>query len=151
MGHKSEDTFLSYLSDTSGLNVQDLVNGQQPDHGLMETLQSMVLSYRITADSLNPEDEDPSIAPILKPTSFREGVVRPTQSAAMQLILHRDRLRAEVVQIFYGTTGSSDFDRTVSVLTEMASTGPRPAPTYPDVQSIQGQLCPYCEANIWQT
>ena len=122
MGHKSEDTFLSYLSDTSGLNVQDMVNGLQPDHRLMETLQSMVLSYRVTANSPGPEHEDPTITSDLKTTSFGEGVVRPAQSATMQLVLRQDRLRAEIVRTFYGTTSSPDFDRTVSVLAEMLIT-----------------------------
>ncbi|GIZ36574.1 hypothetical protein CKM354_000004400 [Cercospora kikuchii] len=48
MGHKSDDTFLSYLSDISGLNMQDLVNGRDPDHQLMESLQSMASTYRNT-------------------------------------------------------------------------------------------------------
>lgn len=45
MGQKSDDTFLSYLSDISGLNTQDMVNGRAPDNLLMESLQSMALSF----------------------------------------------------------------------------------------------------------
>ena len=155
MGHKSEDTFLSYLSDVSGLNVQDIVNGQKPDHALMETLQSMALSYRVPANPPSPEDEDPDIVPNQAHTSFRAGVVRPTPSAIVQLILKHDTLRAKVVEAFYGQnlTGAADladFSRTVLMLVEMASTAPRPALDYPDVKPIQGRLCPCCGADIWQ-
>lgn len=146
MGHKSEDTFLSYLSDTSGLNVQDMVNGRQPDHRLMESLQSMALGYRTAADSPSPEDDNLDTGT----TSFLEGVVRPAQSKAMRLILDRDRLREEAVDLLYSSESSTDFNLTVSILAKMASTGPRSALVYQGVQPMQGRRCPYCKADIWK-
>lgn len=143
MGHKSEDTFLSYLSDTSGLNMQDLVN----DHQLMEAMQTMVMSYRATIDAYSIERDDGTIK---EPTSFRNGVVRPASPSATQLIMQQDRVRANIVDLFYLSTGPADFDQAVALLAKAASTGPRLPLTYPGVQSIQDRLCPYCKEDIYQ-
>lgn len=143
MGHKSEDTFLSYLSDTSGLNVQDMVNGQQPDNSLMENLQSMVLSFRGQNEPGKPDD-----ASIIKPaedfTSYQQGVVRPAQSTSVKLILNYDEPRSDLVDRFYGPTVLPRFNDNVTLMARMADTGPRPALNYAGVQDEHDKRCPYC-------
>ena len=41
MGHKSDDTFMSYISRVSGVDVQSIMNGRTPDQETIDFLRSM--------------------------------------------------------------------------------------------------------------
>lgn len=41
MGHKSDDVFMHYISAVSGVDIQNVVNGRDPDQALIDYVRSM--------------------------------------------------------------------------------------------------------------
>jgi len=51
MGHKSDDTFMAYISRISGVHVQAIANGQEPDQEAIDFLRSMRTKLNTNAGS----------------------------------------------------------------------------------------------------
>lgn len=43
MGHKSDDVFMHYISAVSGVDIQNVINGRDPDQALIDHVRSMQL------------------------------------------------------------------------------------------------------------
>ena len=41
MGHKSDDVFMHYISAVSGVDIQNVINGRDPDQALIDYVRSM--------------------------------------------------------------------------------------------------------------
>jgi len=41
MGHKNDDVFAHYVSNTSGVDIQNVINNREPDQGLIDYVRSM--------------------------------------------------------------------------------------------------------------
>lgn len=96
MGHKSDDVFMHYISAVSGVDIQNVINGRDPDQALIDHVRSMQL--RIDHD-----------AP-LRDRSRLTDVVRRNPNA-LDFAAQREEYFARDEDIFEGTRSAQPFTK----------------------------------------
>lgn len=120
MGHKNNDTFMSYISNISGVDVQNIISGRQQDQATIDFLRSM--RTHIDFDAPRPKGsslEDlrygkPSISQersvysasardrtqgTITSLPLNDRVVRPPPSRAFGQYLKFDQARAKLISL----------------------------------------------------
>ncbi|KAM0719003.1 hypothetical protein Q7P37_004908 [Cladosporium fusiforme] len=99
MGHKSDDVFMHYISAVSGVDIQNVINGRDPDQALIDHVRSMQL--RIDHD-----------AP-LRDRSRLTDVLR-RNPGAQDFATQREEYFAREEDIFEGTSSAQPFTKSAN-------------------------------------
>jgi hypothetical protein len=167
MGQKNDDVFLSYISRISGVDTQAIINGKEPDQGLMNVLQGMAVN--LNTDASKPHGSqltdirghpkaigrpEKSIRPPPTPSadpprvqSYEDNIPRPPASRSFLRYLSWEPDRQHVIRAFYDAPAKYSFDSVVAHLSRIAD----PSHVkwhYPQAGPDKENRCPDCEKPV---
>ncbi|PPJ60936.1 hypothetical protein CBER1_08602 [Cercospora berteroae] len=153
MGHKSDDTFLHYISSVSAVDTQAMLHERDPETELLEFIKSAAL-HRTTKqhEQLPQDDVFPLRSTYLEASVGHRGIAdyysstkdRAAVSRLLRATLHHDSARSEVIKLFYHRE-DDDVVPTKTVLQPLIEMAAPVAKDwhYPGVEPV-GNACPHC-------